>query len=118
MPVMYVNRSTNQTKFRSLPQLRLATAVPVVGDNTVASRLLILAAGTSTLWMSTNATKDAELDCSWTFAGKLLLFTFTKNASIVVNFDISHLFTRLDHFELAQRHPGHGIVSSNESANG
>ena len=67
----------------------------MVGDNTVAYRLL--AAGTSTLWISTNVTKDADSDCSWTISGKLLLFMFTKKASIVVNFDvdISHLFTRL-----------------------
>ena len=42
-----------------------------------ASRLL--AAGTSTLWISTNVTKDADSDCSGTITGTLLLFTFTKN---------------------------------------
>ena len=63
-----------------------------MGDNTVASRLL--AAGTSKLWISTNVTKDADTDCAGTIAGTLLLFTFTKKASIVVNTDvgISHLF--------------------------
>ena len=67
--------------------------MPIVGDNTVES--LLLAAGTSTLWISTNVTKDADSDCSGTIAGTQLLFTFTKKASIVVNFDvdISHLFT-------------------------
>ena len=35
--------------------------VSAVGDNTVASRLL--AASTSTLWISTNVTKDADSDC-------------------------------------------------------
>ena len=69
--------------------------VPAVADNTVASWLL--AAGTSTLWISNNVTKDADSDCSGTIVGTLLLFTFTKKASIVVNFyvDISHLFIRL-----------------------
>ena len=43
-----------------------------------ASRLL--AAGTSTLWISTNVTKDADSDCSGTITGTLLLFTFTKKA--------------------------------------
>ena len=44
-----------------------------------------------------NVTKDADSDCSRTITGMLLLFTFTKKASTVVNFDvdISHLFTRL-----------------------
>ena len=39
---------------------------------------------------------DADSDCLWTISGKLLLFTFTKKASIVVNsdVDISHLKTR------------------------
>ena len=66
-----------------------------MGDNTVASQLR--AAGTSTLWISTNVTKDADSDCSWTIAGKLLLFTFTKKAAIVMNcdVDISHFFTRM-----------------------
>ena len=65
----------------------------------------------------TNVTKDADSDCSGTIAGTLLLFTFTKKAWIVVNFDvdISHIFTRLAG---APRHPGHRSVSSNESANG
>ena len=65
-----------------------------MGDNTVASRLL--AAGALT-WISTSVTKNADSDCSGTIAGMLLLFTFMKKASIVVNFDvdISHLFTRL-----------------------
>ena len=69
--------------------------MPAVGDNTVASRLL--AVGTSILWISTNVTKDADSDCSWSIAENLLLFTFTKKALIVVNFDIniSHLFTRM-----------------------
>ena len=64
-------------------------------DNTLASRLL--AAGTSTLWISTNVTKDADLDCLGTIAGTLLLFMFTNKASIVVNFDVDilHLFTHL-----------------------
>ena len=62
--------------------------VPAVGDNTVAFRLL--AAGTSTLWISTNVTKDADSDCSGTIAGTLLLFTFTKKASTVVNFDVDN----------------------------
>ena len=67
----------------------------MVVDSTVASQLL--ATGTSTLWISSNVTKDADSDCSATIAGTLLLFAFTKKASIVVNFDvgISHLFTRL-----------------------
>ena len=70
----------------------------MVGENTVLSRLL--AAGTSTLWISTNVAKDAYSDYSWTITGTLLFFTFTKKASIVVKFyvDMSHnddLFTRL-----------------------
>ena len=66
-----------------------------MSDNTVAFQLLV--AGTSTLWISTNVTKDADSDCSGTIAGTLLLFTFTKKASIDMNFyvDILHLFTRL-----------------------
>ena len=58
----------------------------MVGDNTVATWLLV--AGTSTLWISTNITKDANSDCSGTIAGTLLLLKFTKKASIVVNFDV------------------------------
>ena len=50
--------------------------VPVVGNNAVASRLL--SADTSTLWISTNVTKDADSDCSGTIAGTLLLFMFMK----------------------------------------
>ena len=42
----------------------------MVGDNTVAS--LLLAAGTSTLWISTNVTKDADSNCSGTIVGTLL----------------------------------------------
>ena len=76
--------------------------VPAVGDNTVASRLL--AAGISTLWISTNVTKYADSDCSGTIVGTLLLFTFTKNASTAVNYDIdiSAYFHSLGrcHFEL------------------
>ena len=91
-----------------------------MGDSTVASRLL--AAGTSTLWISTNVTKDADSECSGTIVGMLLLFMFTKKASTVMNFDVDIIasFHSLDkcHFEFAARHPGHGIVSSNESANG
>ena len=91
-----------------------------MGDNTVTVRLL--AADTSTLWISTNVTKDADLDCSGTISGKLLLFTFTKKASTVVNYDVDiitsfHSLARC-HFELAPRHPGHVIVSSKESVNG
>ena len=59
-----------------------------MGDNTVASRLL--AVGTSTLWISTNVTKDADSDCSGTIVGMLLLFTFTKKASTVVNSDVDN----------------------------
>ena len=74
----------------------------MVGDNTVATQLL--AAGTSTLWISTNVTKDADLDCSRTIAGTLLLLKFTKKASIVVNFDVDIIayFHSLGgcHFEL------------------
>ena len=67
----------------------------MVGNKTVASWLLV--ACISTLRISTNVTKDADSDCSGTIAGTLLLFTFTKKASIVVNFDIDilHLFTHL-----------------------
>ena len=41
--------------------------------------------------------RNTDSDCSWTISGTLLLFTFTKKASIVVNIDvdIQHLFTRL-----------------------
>ena len=41
--------------------------------------------------------RNTDSDCSWTITGMLLLFTFTKKASIVVNFDVDipHLFTRL-----------------------
>ena len=69
--------------------------VPAVGDNIVASQLL--AAGTSTLWIFTNVTKDADSDCSGTITGTLLLFMLTNKASIVMNFDvdISHLFSCL-----------------------
>ena len=84
----------------------------MVGDNTVASWLL--AAGTSTLWISTNVTKDADSDCSGTIVGTLLLFTFTKKVSTVVNFDVDIIvsFHSLGkcHFEFAPRHPDHGIV--------
>ena len=93
-----------------------------MGDNTVASRLL--AAGTSTLWISTNVTKDADSHCSGTMVGTLLLFAFTKKASTVVNFDVDIIasFYSLGkcHFEFTPRHLGHGhrIVSSYESVNG
>ena len=40
--------------------------VPAMGGNTVVS--LLLAAVTSTLWISTNVTKDADSDCSGTIA--------------------------------------------------
>ena len=60
-----------------------------MGDNTMVS--LLLAAGTSTLWISTNVTKDADSECSGTIAGTQLLFTFTKKASIVVKFDVAVL---------------------------
>ena len=46
--------------------------------------------GASTLWISTNVTKDADSDCSATIAGTLLLFTFTKKASTDVNFDVDN----------------------------
>ena len=59
------------------------------------------AAGTSTSCISATVTKDVEgttaLDYSGTIAGTLLLFMFTKKASIVVNFDVDiscHLFAR------------------------
>ena len=65
----------------------------MVGDNTVTARLL--AAGTPALSISTNVTKDADID-------------------IIASF---HSLGRC-HFELAPRHPGHGIVSSKESASG
>ena len=68
-----------------------------MGDNTVVSWLL--GAGTPTLCISATVTKDVEgiaaSDCSGTVAGTLLLFTFTKKASIVMNFDVDishHLF--------------------------
>ena len=66
-----------------------------MGDSTVASWLL--AAVTSTFWISASVTKDADSDCSGTNAGTLLLFTFMKKASIVVNLDVDilHLFSRL-----------------------
>ena len=66
-----------------------------MGDNTVV--FWLLAAAMSTLWISTNVTKDADSDCSGTITGALRLFTFTKKASIVVKFDvdISHLFSGL-----------------------
>ena len=74
----------------------------MVGDNTVATRLL--AADTSTLLIFTNVTKDADSYCSGTIAGTLLLFKFMKKASIVVNFDIDIIasFHSLGgcHFEL------------------
>ena len=115
--VTYVNRSPNQIQFQSLPRSSLAT-VECQRWATVASRLL--ATGTSTLWISTNITNDADSDCSRTIVGTLLLFTFTKKASTIVNVDIIASFHSLGwcHFELAPRHPGHRIVSSNESANG
>ena len=61
------------------------------------SSISVTSGSPSTLWISTNVTKDADSDCSGTITGTLLLFTFTVKASIVVNFDvdISHLFTRL-----------------------
>ena len=72
--------------------------MPAVSYNTVAFR--VLAAGTSTLCISATVTKDVKgttaSDCSGTIAGTLLLFTFKKMASIVVNFDVDiscHLFT-------------------------
>ena len=61
--------------------------------------------------------KDADLDCSGAIAGTLLLFTFTKKASIVVNFD-NDISLGSCHCALAPQHPGHGTVSSNEGANG
>ena len=88
----------------------------------MASRLL--AAGTSTLWISTNVTKDADSDCPGTITGTLLLFTFTKKASIVVNFDvdISHLLThsRLAGAILNSPHDirATGPFLQNESTNG
>ena len=86
-----------------IEDIALSNTVPAVGDNTVGSRLL--AAGTSTLWISTNVTKDADSDCSGTIAGTLLLFTFTKKASTVVNFDVDIItsFHSLGkcHFEFA-----------------
>ena len=92
----------------------------MVGANTVASRLLASIA--STLWISTNVTKDADSDCSGTIARTLLLFTFMKKASTVVNYDVDIIasFRSLGrcHFELSPQHPGHGIVSSKESTNG
>ena len=48
---------------------------------------------------------------------KAAFIHFKKNASIVTDIDILHLFTRLGHSEIAPRHPGHGFISSNESAN-
>ena len=120
-PVMYVNRSLNQTEFRSQPRSRLTTAeCQRLGDNTVSFRLL--ATGTPTLRICTNVTKDADSDCSGIIAGTLLLFTFTKKASTVVNFDVENYCI----FSLAwqmsfltpPRHLGHGIVSSNEGTNG
>ena len=57
-----------------------------MGDNTV--EYWLIAAATSTLWISTNVTKDAHSDCSGTIVGTLLLFTFTKKASTVVNTDV------------------------------
>ena len=77
--------------------------MPTVGDNTLASRLL--ATGTSTLWISTYVAKHADVDCLWTISGKLLLFTFTKKASIVVNsdVDVSQLFTHLAGANLTSR---------------
>ena len=50
--------------------------VPVVGDSTVATQLI--AAGTSTLWVSTNVTKDADSDCSGTITGTLLYSSLRK----------------------------------------
>ena len=63
-PVMYVNESLNQTISKSTAIALGHSGVPAVGNNTVASRLL--EAGTSILWISTNVTKDVDLDCSGT----------------------------------------------------
>ena len=91
-PIMHANRSPNQTQFRCQPRSRMATAEC---QRWATIRFRLLAAGTSTLWISTNVAKDADSDCSRTIAETLLLFTFTKKALIFVNFDVdvSHLFT-------------------------